>query len=115
MPITDREAFNAAWRRWYRKNAARKMEWQRRRQLEIRAWWAALKATKSCERCGERAPECLQFHHIDRASKDIELSIAASRGWSKQRILAEIEKCEVLCANCHLIHHWNERQKEREK
>jgi hypothetical protein len=52
--------------------------------------------------------ECLQFHHIDPGTKEIELSTAISRGWSKKRILAEVAKCIVLCANCHLKHHWRE-------
>jgi hypothetical protein len=106
----NRDAFNAAWRRWYGGNAARKMAWQRRRKLEIRGWWRELKSTKQCERCGERAVECLQFHHDDPRMKVLELSRAVARAWSKERILAEAAKCRVWCANCHLKHHWNERR-----
>jgi hypothetical protein len=105
----NRDAYNAAWRRWYRKNAARKIAWQDRRRAEIRAWWEELKAEKRCERCGESAPECLQFHHLDPRKKDLALGTAVFRGWSKARLLAEAAKCIVLCANCHLKHHWQER------
>jgi hypothetical protein len=63
-----------------------------------------------CERCDERAPECLQFHHRNPEEKTIEVSIAVGRRcWSKERILAEMAKCDVLCANCHAKHHWEER------
>ena len=105
----NRERFNQQWRRWYAKNAKRKRGWQRRRREGIRRWWLELKATKRCERCGESALECLHFHHRDPAEKDLDLSLAIARGWAKERILAEIAKCEVLCANCHMKHHWEER------
>lgn len=111
MPIRDRDYYNEAWRRWYAANKERKKEWRARRLRRIKAWWIALKATKRCERCGESAPECLQFHHRDPARKDFDISIAVGQGWAFPRIVAEVEKCDVLCANCHLIHHWNERQK----
>ena len=111
MPSYDREYYNEAWRRWYRVNKERKLEWQARRLRELKAWFVALKATKQCERCGESAPECLQFHHRDPSSKDFDISVAVAQAWSKRRIVAEIEKCDVLCANCHLIHHWTERRK----
>ena len=102
-------AFNAAWRRWYRDNAQRKIAWQVRRREELRLWWNELKATRACEVCGERAPECLHFHHVDPRHKVAGLSDALADGWSKKRILAEAAKCRVLCANCHLKHHWEER------
>jgi len=105
----DREAFNAAWRRWYRANAQRKIAWQKRRRAELRTWWQELKATKQCERCGEQAPECLHFHHIDPKTKEITLADAISQNWSTTRILGEVAKCRVLCANCHFKHHWDER------
>jgi hypothetical protein len=110
MPIRDRDYFNEAWRRWYHANKERKLEWQARRRRELKAWLAELKATKQCLRCAESAPECLQFHHRDPTRKDFDIWRALARGWSRPRILAEIEKCDVLCANCHLIHHWTERQ-----
>jgi hypothetical protein len=32
---------------------------------------------------------------------------AVNQGWSKERILEEIKKCDVLCANCHFKEHYN--------
>ncbi len=105
----DRDTFNAAWRRWYAKNAKRKQAWQTRRRRELRAWWLAIKATKRCVRCGETAAECLHFHHLDPTTKKFEVSVGVGQGWSRKLISAEMAKCIVLCANCHLIHHWDER------
>ena len=91
--------YNAAWRRWYSKNASRKIEWQQRRRKELRAWL-----------CEESAPECLHFHHANPAEKELDVSNAIANGWSRTRILREIAKCHVLCANCHLKRHWEERK-----
>ena len=102
-----RDDQNAAWRKWYRTNAQRKLSWQKRRRGEIRVWWRELKATKTCERCGETDPDCLQFHHRDHASKEMTLASGVGSALSRDRILAEVAKCEVLCANCHLKHHWD--------
>jgi hypothetical protein len=107
--VRNRDAFNASWRKWYRKNASRKIAWQQRRRVELRTWWNELKGTKYCMRCGETAPECLHFHHRDPKEKSFELSSAVAGGWSRERILAETAKCDVLRANCHLKHHWDER------
>lgn len=110
MRTWTREQYNASWRKWYRKNAQRKIAWHKRRRDEIRQWWRELKATKRCERCGESAPECLHFHHRDPEQKEIDLGSVMRYGWSKDRIVAELSKCDVLCANCHLKLHWNERR-----
>jgi len=106
--MRDREVFNAAWRRWYRRNASRKIQWQARRRNELRLWWRGLKASKQCERCGESDPVCLHFHHVDPAKKAITLADAIPNGWSRSRILAEVARCRVLCANCHAKCHWED-------
>ena len=58
-------------------------------------------STHPCVDCGESDPVVLEFDHIKRETKEAAISemLARQVGWS--RILAEIEKCEVRCANCH--------------
>ena len=65
-------------------------------------WFFELKSTFSCARCGEGDASCLDFHHRNPDEKSDELGRAIwINGWSKKRILQEIDKCVVLCANCH--------------
>ncbi len=52
-----------------------------------------------CVDCGERDIICLQFDHL--TDKTFDVSVMISTGASWHRILAEIAKCEVRCANCH--------------
>lgn len=54
-----------------------------------------------CERCPENDPYCLDFHHLDRKTKSNTVSYLATNVFSKEEIKAEIDKCIVLCANCH--------------
>lgn len=54
-----------------------------------------------CSSCKENDIVCLEFHHVDPSKKERNLGDIASRGWSNKRIDKEIEKCIVLCSNCH--------------
>jgi len=56
-----------------------------------------------CEKCGETNQIVLGFHHIDRNNKIMEISILSRGAWSIETIESELKKCQVLCANCHLI------------
>ena len=55
--------------------------------------------THPCENCGELDPQVLEFHHVGK--KDMEITRMVTGGWSIRRIQDEINKCRVLCANCH--------------
>ena len=55
--------------------------------------------THPCIECGERDPRVLEFHH--RQEKDMAVSELVAGGYSIATIQAEINKCDVLCANCH--------------
>ena len=59
-----------------------------------------------CETCKEGHPAVLDFHHIN-DDKEGNISRMVSDTISKDRILAEIDKCIVLCANCHRKLHWD--------
>jgi hypothetical protein len=48
--------------------------------------------------CGESDPVVLEFDHLRDKSYNVS---ALLRAWSWNRVLQEIEKCEVVCANCH--------------
>ena len=57
-----------------------------------------------CARCGWSGPIAgFSFHHT--RDKEFEIADAANIAWAKLRI--ELEKCELLCLNCHSIEHSN--------
>lgn len=57
-------------------------------------------ATHPCVECGVTDPVVLEFDHRDPATKLADVGqMIASKRWP--RVLAEIEKCDVRCINCH--------------
>ncbi len=58
-----------------------------------------------CAICGyNKSPRALSFHHRDPKKKDFGLSARGlTRSWDKIR--EEIDKCVLLCANCHMEVH----------
>ena len=43
----------------------------------------------------------LEFDHLPGSDKEIIVSRIHVHGWSQDRILSEIAKCELVCSNCH--------------
>lgn len=56
-----------------------------------------------CVRCGYDNPLALTFHHKNPEDKEFAITSMMNKSWSA--IQAEVEKCELLCANCHIIEH----------
>lgn len=54
-----------------------------------------------CCKCGESEPMCLDFDHIDPKSKDANICSLIFNCVSLDKLQSEIDKCQVLCANCH--------------
>jgi hypothetical protein len=92
----------------YRRHKCRacKQARQRERRQEVWARLAEYKKTLSCVRCGFADYRALDFHHLDPGEKDVAVADFVSRGASSAKIKKEIEKCVVLCANCHRIEHY---------
>ena len=75
-------------------------------------WFKELKSTLICSICNETHVATLHFHHTDQSKKEFTISTAVRTGFGKQRLLDEISKCKILCANCHAKLHWEEKQKQ---
>ena len=53
-----------------------------------------------CSKCGyNKCVGALDFHHLDPTEKDA--SWQKMRLWNKSKLLKELDKCILLCANCH--------------
>ena len=53
-----------------------------------------------CERCGyNKYLGALQWHHTDPTVK--EYGIGQRRGLTESQLQDEVDKCQLLCANCH--------------
>lgn len=55
-----------------------------------------------CKDCGNRFdPVCMDFDHIE--SKSFSIAIVPRDSISLPRLLKEIEKCDLVCSNCHRL------------
>lgn len=62
-----------------------------------------------CQHCGyDSFYGALEFHHKDRSQKDVNWTKLRLRSWDK--IVAELNKCILLCSNCHREEHYRLRQ-----
>lgn len=58
----------------------------------------------ACQLCGySRCLRALSFHHRDPAEKDMKIGASFNRSWEACRI--ELDKCVLVCANCHMEIH----------
>ncbi|MGI8467211.1 MAG: hypothetical protein ACR2N3_02050 [Pyrinomonadaceae bacterium] len=106
MPFKNVNAYN---REYYQRNRLHLLEKQRDKNKRLaenrRKWLVEYKKTLSCIRCGENHPAALTFYHKNSSDKSFEIGNAICLGVSLKRLIVEIEKCEVLCANCHAKEH----------
>ena len=104
-----RDCYKIIRKKSYESNKDYYIKKSKRRSDEINSWFFDIKSNLKCEICGFSHVACLDFHHVNSDDKEIEVSTLVASG-NKKRILKEIEKCIVLCSNCHRIHHFNERK-----
>lgn len=76
---------------------------------ERKDWTNEIKQSIGCQKCGEKRPYLLDFHHKDPSIKDADIARLTSNRNKKEDIQKEIDKCVVLCANCHREFHHLER------
>jgi len=83
MAFSTKEKQNAYARRWH---------------ARYRVWYDKLK-DKPCKDCHRRFPsECMDWDHVRGQKKG---RVSAMVNLSRARLLREIKKCDLICANCH--------------
>jgi len=88
------------------KHNERRVVNQKNYRDKMRALVAQLKDVP-CADCGQRFPHyVMDFDHLEDVEKLGDIANMAV-GASMVKLLAEIEKCEVVCSNCHRIRTWN--------
>ena len=102
-------------RDWQREHATSDPAWYEERKQsrtqarrEKKKRWVAFMGGKCVDCKGMYHPIAFTFHHVDPATKD-----AAKLGrstnkilmLSDEQILHELQKCILLCLNCHAIRH----------
>jgi hypothetical protein len=75
------------------------------RIINAKIKWLEYKGGAKCQRCGyDKCIAALEFHH--RNPKDKEFSFSKKKSYKFETIKPELDKCDVLCSNCHKeIHH----------
>lgn len=107
LPLTD---FN--WRD--KKTGTRRSEckychsdYMKQRYKEKREIIEHLKSQCACAKCGDTRGYVLDYHHIDPTTKENTVARLIVGNYRLDKAIQEIEKCVILCANCHReFHHF---------
>ena len=126
MPFKDKDRYQSAEYKEYQRNYQR--EWHQRHKAErlakiyerrdakraaINQHIQEIKKQNCCADCGQQHLATLHFHHLNSEDKLFNIGHASDKGFSLDKIDNEIKKCVILCANCHAIRHYNERNQQQ--
>ena len=86
------------WRKYHGRCKDCQREFIKGKKRELKLAAIQYKGGK-CSLCPESEPVCLEFHHIDPSTKEFEIATAGYL--MSGRMKRELDKCVILCSNCH--------------
>lgn len=89
---------------YQKKNKEKYRKWQEKYRKKLQDEWKLFKDTLECLLCNENNGCCLDFHHVDDNDKEFNITNIYK---NKNKLKKELNKCVVLCANCHRKLHSN--------
>ena len=98
----NRDAVSENQRKYRANNQEKNKEYRKKKYQKQREIVDSLKKRSVCNRCKFADHRALVFHHT--AEKDFQISSQIGKVGTK-RLIEEISRCEILCANCHAIEH----------
>lgn len=101
----DKETARRKCREWYQDHKeykkAESAKYNKLATIKIRNLLHEYKSERGCSMCDEKDPICLEFHHRNEKKKLFNIGAYSKHRHSWSNILKEIEKCDLVCANCH--------------
>ncbi len=104
MKIADKEYY----KNYINKNIGRKEELETARYEKIKEELWLIKSNPCIDCKNKYHPFCMDFDHLKDKTKNI--SDMLNSGCSLDAIKKEIEKCELVCSNCHRLRTYNRTQ-----
>ena len=105
MAYKNPEDQRACARRHYQANKevykARAREFDAKRKATLQAYILDYLEDNPCVDCGETDPIVLEFDHRPGVEKLFNIASIVRDKITMKKLVAEIEKCDVRCANCH--------------
>jgi hypothetical protein len=96
----DQRIYNV---RYYAEHRDAELVRVKRRQAATLAWLRDIRR-RPCDDCGETFPPyVMDFDHRDPSKKLFAITTGSAQLMSRERLIAEIEKCDIVCANCHAL------------
>ena len=96
-------------KKYYKDNTNVFYQKNKKRKEKIREYISSYKKDLCCENCGENHPATLDFHHKSSDEKKFNIGMSVNHGVSLKSIKEEIDKCIILCSNCHRKYHWSKK------
>ncbi len=90
---------------WNERNKEKYRSYMKKSYDKRRELYIDYKKELKCQKCGENHSACLVFHHKNSEEKDFDIA-GSIHTKSVKRVMDEIVKCDVLCANCHRKLHY---------
>lgn len=94
-------------REHYRKNPEPYLARARRSRKRAKEWLKEYLTRSKCVDCGNNDARVLEFDHVN-GDKVNAVTTMANSGYSIATLEKEAAKCEIRCANCHRIRHFDE-------
>src|SRR5438270_9717957 len=96
----DQREYNVA---YYAEHREEEIERVRVRQAATLEFLRDLRR-RPCQDCGGTFPPwVMDFDHREPSEKSFNVTSARAMLMSRPRLIAEIQKCDIVCANCHAV------------
>ena len=102
MPYKNKEQHKAAQNAWAKRNAPYMADVKKQIRIRNSQYVVDKKKNVPCMDCGEKYPHyVMDYDHRPGVVKIDKINRLCNRGVSLKKIQTEIDKCDLVCANCH--------------